>query len=283
MIAIPKRDKPRAPVNDAIIAAVARLVDDSQCERRDPSHSEIEFEIKRAGLVSGDPTAQGYTVGKAKRIRSTLSWGLEHAPNEAEIFLAALIALIRGKGGFRRNSPNFVGEDAIAGATDAFRTEGFILSVEGELYAANIDTLAGNSLTTALEAYVRRALRGSEDAALLVGTSKDLLEATAAHVISERFGSYPQQANFPTLLGQAFAVLGLATPAGSPPQAEPPQRRLERSLYEAGCSINALRNKQGTGHGRPWVAALSDFEARAAIQVMGIVSGYLLAAHQAKP
>jgi len=283
MTTIPKRDKPRAPVNDAIIAAVARLVDDAQSERRDPSHSDIEFEIKRAGLTSGDPIAQGYTVGKAKRVRSTLSWGLEHAPNEVEVFIAALIALIRGNGGFRPSSANFAGEDAIAGATDGFRSEGFVLSADGELCAANIDTLAGTALAAALEAYVRRALRGSEDAALLVGTSKDLLEATAAHILSERYGSYSQQANFPTLLGQAFAVLGLATPTGSPQQGEPPQRRLERALYEAGCSISALRNKQGTGHGRPWLPTVADIEARAAIQVIGIVAGYLLAVHKAKP
>jgi hypothetical protein len=138
-------------------------------------------------------------------------------------------------------------------------------------------------LTSALEAYVRRARRGSEDAALLVGTGKDLLEATAAHVISERYCAYSQQANFPTLLGQAFTMLGLATPQTPAQPAEPPQRRLERALYEAGCAVNALRNRQGTGHGRPWLAAVTDDEARSAVQLIGIISGFLLSAHKAKP
>ena len=199
------------------------------------------------------------------------------------MFVSALIALIRGNGGFRKGSPNFVGDDAIVDTADAFRSEGYTLTADGELQPISLDTLEGAQLTSALEAYVRRARRGSEDAALLVGTGKDLLEATAAHVISELFGHYPHQANFPTLLGQAFTALGLATPETIVQQGEAPQRRLERSLYEAGCAVNALRNKQGTGHGRPWLTTVTDEEARTAVQLIGIVAGFLLATHEAKP
>lgn len=131
--------------------------------------------------------------------------------------------------------------------------------------------------------YVRRARRGSEDAALLVGTGKDLLEATAAYVIFERFGTYPQQANFPTLLGQAFTALNLATSQTPIQSGEPAQRRLQRGFYEAGCAVNALRNKQGSGHGRPWLPNVTNEEALAAIQLIGVISGFLLAAHKATP
>ena len=132
-----------------------------------------------------------------------------------------------------------------------------------------------------MEAYIRRARRGSADAALLIGTGKDLLEATAAHVISERYGCYQEQANFPTLLGQAFVAAGFATPQSTDQRADPPQRRLQRALYEAGCAVNALRNKQSTGHGRPWLPTVSESEARAAVQLMGIIGGFLLGAHKA--
>lgn len=278
-----KDQRPRAPVNDAIIIAVARLVDDAQTETREPSHSDIEFQIGRAGLTAGDPKSQGQAVGKAKRVRATLSWALENVPDGAEVFVAALISMLRGKGGFRKASPNFVGDEEITDAVEAFRMEGFVLSPEGELHPTSLDTLVGAQLTEALESYVRRARRGSEDAALLVGVGKDLLEATAAHVISERFGHYSQQANFPTLLGQAFVSTGMTTPQTASVPGEPPQCRLQRVLYEAGCAVNALRNKQGTGHGRPWLTTVSDGEARAATQLMGIIAGFLLTAHKAKP
>ena len=266
----------RAPVSDVIIVAVARLVDDAMIATREPSHSEIDFQVNRAGLNSADPKHQGQAVGKAKRVRAVLSWALDNAPDKAEAFVAAMIAVIRGKGGFRSSSPNFVGEDVIADARDAFRSEGFVLSDEGELFPSTLDNLSGVALTVALESYVRRAQRGSADGALLVGTGKDLLEAAAAHVITEKFGQYSQQSNFPTLLGQAFTVLGLSTPHTPVQPGEPPQRRVERALYEAGCAVNALRNKSGTGHGRPFIPNLSDEEARAAIQLIGIISGLLL-------
>lgn len=266
----------KAPLSDAIIVAVASLVDDAQSGTREPSHSDLEFQINRAGCDSGDPRNQGQIVGKAKRVRAVLYWGAEYAPDKAEQLVAALIALVRGKGGFRKGSPNYVGDEVIADVKGAFRCEGYVLSGEGELFPSALDNLAGVAMTTALEAYVRRAQRGSEDGALLVGTGKDLLEATAAHVITEKFGQYPQQANFPTLLGQAFTILGLATPQTPPQPGEPAQRRVERALYEAGCAVNALRNRSGTGHGRPFVPGLSDDEARSAVQLIGIISGLLL-------
>lgn len=255
-------------------------MDDAQTETREPSHFDIEFQINRACLSAADPKAQGQSVGKAKRIRATLSWAMDQAPDKAEILVAALISLVRAKGGFRRGSPNFVGADALIDALEAFRSEGFLLTVDGELTPMSLDTLSGAELTLALEAYVRRARRGSEDAALLVGTGKDLLEATAAHVIWERFGSYREQANFPTLLGQAFVAAGLATPQSTAQPGEPPQCRLQRALYEAACAVNALRNKQGTGHGRPWLPTVSEGEARASVQLMGIVAGFLLGARR---
>jgi hypothetical protein len=275
-------NRPRAPLSDQIIIAVAGLVNDAQAEKsREPTHSDIEFQVGRAGLTAADPKSQGQTVGKAKRVRAILSSAMDTAPDKGEVFTAALIALVSAKGGFRETSSNFVGREAVTDAVEAFRSEGFALSSDGELTPTALDTLSGHKLTEALEAYVRRARRGSQDAALLVGTSKDLIEATAAHVIHERFGQYPQQANLPTLLGQAFTALNLSTPLTPPVAGEPPQKRLERALYEAGCAVNALRNKEGTGHGRPWVATVSDVEAKAAVQLIGIVASFLLSAHKA--
>lgn len=59
-----------APITDSVIIAFARLVDDAQSETREPSHSDLEFQINRARLTAGDPKAQGQLVGKAKRIRA---------------------------------------------------------------------------------------------------------------------------------------------------------------------------------------------------------------------
>jgi hypothetical protein len=122
-----------APLSDPVIIAVSRLVDDAQTETREPSHSDIEFQITRAGLTEGDPKARGQLVGKAKRVRGTLSWALEHNPEAGQHLVANLVSLIKGCGGFRETSPNFVGQEPFRDAVDAFKAEGYSLSSDGVL------------------------------------------------------------------------------------------------------------------------------------------------------
>lgn len=265
------------PVTDLIVAAVSKMVDDSQAGTyREPSHSDLDFYIGRSGLSTVDPKAQGQTVGKAKRVRAVLSWALDNDPVAGGKLVEALISKIRASGGFRETSENYIGKEVILGAIDAFDSEGYVLAQDGDLCSKNLETLSGHALTEALRAYVRRAKRGAEDAALLSGTSKDLLEATAAHVITMKFGVYPQKANFPTLLGQAFVALGLATPEDPLSSSEAPCRVMERGMYQAAVGVNRFRNKEGTGHGRPWVADISKAEAEAVIELAGTIAGYML-------
>jgi len=79
------------PINDTVIYTLARLVDDAQSERRDPSHSDIEFQIVRAKLKDADPNKASPPVGKAKRVRTVLTWAFDSAPQKAEIFAAGVI------------------------------------------------------------------------------------------------------------------------------------------------------------------------------------------------
>jgi len=269
-----------APLTDSVLIAISRLVDDAHTTTREPSHSDLDFLISRSGLLAGDPKNQGQVVGKAKRIRSALSWSLEQNSEGGARLVADLVTHLRAVGGFRIGSPNYVGDQPIMNAIQVFRTEGFELSLDGELRSLLLDNLSGTELTAALNAYVRRAKHGAADAALVTGTGKDLLEATAAHVMVSRYGSYSNQSNFPTLLGQAFVTLGLATPQDQKAHAEPPHRKLERSMFDTACAINQLRNREGTGHGRPWLPSVTDRQAKVAIELMGNICEYILTAMQ---
>lgn len=266
----------KAPLNDGIAFALARMVDDAQRERRDPSHSDIQFCVTKCGLTEGDPSSQGQTVGKAKRVRSILTWAMEHSYTNGCSFVEQLLSLIRSCGGFRPESANYVGEEAVANLQKEIASEGFMITSEGEIRPAVLDTLSDTELTEVLESYVRRAQKGSEDAALVIGTGKDLLEAISAHVLRQCWDSTEISHGFPTALGQAFVALDLKTSVDKPVNGEPPQHRLQRALYDAACAVNTLRNKQGTGHGRPWLPTVSIEEARHATQVMGIVGDLLL-------
>lgn len=267
----------RPPLTDAIIIAVARLVDDSQSERREPTHSDIEFQIDQAKLVSADPgRLSSKPIGKSKRVRGCLSWALSNDRVAGEMLVSGIISTVQGYGGFRPTSSNYCGSEAITNLTDVFSTQGWDLLSDGSLQPRVLDSLSGKALTAALQAYAERARRGSLDSPLLAGTAKDLLEATAAHVLVVKWGSYSSTSNFPTLLGQAFTALGFATPSDPVATNEPVHKRVERASYELGCSLNSLRNKQGVGHGRPWVSGVTAAQARFSIESMGNIASLML-------
>lgn len=75
----------------------------------------------------------------------------------------------------------------------------------------------------------------------------------------------------------------MMTPKTPPQPGELPQCRLHRALHDAVSAVNTLRDTQGTGHGRPWLPSVSEGEARASVQLMGIVAGFLLNAHKSNP
>jgi hypothetical protein len=120
-----------APITDAVVVAVGRLVDDAQVDpKRDPSHSELTFLFQQTGLAEANLTT---AAGKKRRVRQVLNWGLEHDEGRGAELVARLIATVRACGGFRPVSPNFVGEDSIKNAQAAFSAEGFQLADDGKL------------------------------------------------------------------------------------------------------------------------------------------------------
>ena len=103
-------------LSDSIIIAVSNLVDDSQVDKREPSHSDLDFLINKAGLTQTDPKTQGQIVGKAKRVRAILSWALENDIKAGSELVHLIISQIRALGGFRDTSQNYVGHESIRNA-----------------------------------------------------------------------------------------------------------------------------------------------------------------------
>ena len=267
-----------APLSDPIVAAVADLF---HADRWQPSHDDLMSQFRRVGLAAADPRTTVSMIGKRKRVRGVLLHALDHNRPAGERLVPNLVGLVKGAGGFRPESEFYVGDETFANARMAFRAEGFMLDSDGGLRPLVLDALDGHELDRALLAYVRRAQRGADDAALLTGTSKDLLEATARRVIAKGGGSY-QGFDFPGTLYHAFYAAGLEPPAPRLVDAinremDPdPRKGFVQSLYILGCAVNRLRNDQGSGHGRPFPATVTDPEARAAVEAMGLISELLL-------
>lgn len=272
--------EPVFSLSDALVEAVSRLVDDWQ-STREPSHSDIGSAFLRARLpVQADPHTDPTApkVGKQKRVRQALAWEMENDEPAGLRAVTALIGVVRGCGGFRPGSTNYCGEDAITTCIEAFGDEPVQLTLDGILRRRSLASLSGRELTDALRSYVTRAQRGYEDSVLVAGTDKDIIEATAAHVVTERYGSYPQQSDFPTLLGQAFIAVGLSAqvPKVSLGGIDGARTELSVALYRLGCAVNRFRNKAGSGHGRPFLPELTAKEVRAATEAAGVIAGMLL-------
>jgi hypothetical protein len=191
-------------LNETIVQAVARLVDDAGATR-EPSHSDLESLFNRSGLAGGDPHLDpAVRVGKQKRVRSTLQWAMGNDEAAGVRGITSLIATVRGFGGFRPESPHFCGADCISTCIDAFEGEAIELTSDGLLRVRNLAGLSGRPLSNAIRPYVNRAQKGFLDSVLLAGTDKDLIEATAAHVLTERYGAL----TFPPSWARRFTPWG---------------------------------------------------------------------------
>ena len=259
-------------LNEELVTLLPRFVD-----KRGPSHDEISRVVMRAGLSDAEPDGPDGVQGKVKRMRNILAHALDRQPAAGQRFVELFIEQVRACGGFRAGMPNYPGSETIAQLRKAFRRVGFNLDPEGTLRPTVLENLDGVEMTEALSAYVRRAQLGSRDAELLIGTAKNLEEATVRHVLKETTGEYAtvgRLAHFPKSLFDAYYALNLA---GSDADLDKnPYRALQQALFLLACAVNRLRNDRGDGHGRPEPSVATALEGRLSTQSAGLVCELLL-------
>jgi hypothetical protein len=164
----------------------------------------------------------------------------------------------------------------------ALTRTGWHLSEDGFLHAgAGIDVSSGGR--PAIDDHLERLRRGTDDAALLLGVAKELLESVAKfaleelewpvipgsydelwHIARERLGVLPQQVD-PNLAGAK------------------PIKAIYQSMWTIAQQVNELRNLQGTGHGRTLPSGVSEdvalYVAREACSVAEFMLSTLERAH----
>lgn len=245
-----------------------------------PSHDELDNAFKRAGVTAGDPRRLNAVIGKAKRVRLVFQHAADHDPDAGILLAKHLVELCRAKNAFMTGSDGWPGVDKINALRRAFRTLGYELDQTGGVHPLILDNLEGSELTDALWSIVRRANANPDDASLQVGNGKDLDEAAARHVLTQKVGpdSYAHNWPFRHTLAQAFIQVGFSVPSQEAHKAldKDPHKAVEQSIYLLACAANRLRNEVGTGHGRPSTPQLSPAEGRLAARAAALVSGMLL-------
>ena len=233
-----------------IATALSRFFD----QARGPSHHELDGHFQRSGLTEFDPApVEPRLVGKMKRVRGGLPTAFVSDPRGAAFFVKELIASLKATGCFISGSDQYPGPATIQAAQAAMEAIGLKLDASGELYPLSLGGLEGRELTEALQAYVRRIQRATDDAALTIGTAKDLVEAVVRHTSVESTGGYDKREGFPATVFRVCTAAGVAVPTGKMINDldKDPYRALEQALILASLAINQLRHAEGTGHGRP--------------------------------
>ena len=183
--------------------------------------------------------------------------------------LEELLELLRHQGVFDRSSIRAADEADVTQLAEALvpyevtlRPDGSIVTEPGSLVDAS--TLPDEA---AVRDHVRRMhlALGEGDSALLLGSSKELLESTAKIVLTRVGETHP--AKCPALVTRALEVLMLH-PKSDPSQCEDlidPVRKILGGVLQIAIEIHELRNERGTGHGRAEVpVTLTDRHGRLA-------------------
>ena len=165
-----------------------------------------------------------------------------------------LLELLRHDGAFDRSNPDAADDAKRQQLAESLSSYGITLLEDGKTmpdlwWAVDASTLPDEA---AVRDHVRRLSRalGEDDSALLLGSSKELLESTAKIVLA-RVGETPPT-KYPALVTQALEVLMLH-PKSAPEQREDvmePVRKILGGVVQIAMEINELRSERGTGHGR---------------------------------
>jgi hypothetical protein len=231
-------------------------------------------------VQAADPVRTGERVGKVKRVRATASWCVSNDAKAGWRLLEELLGAVRAEGGFAPGTAAFVGEEVLANVRRALASTGYVLDGDGELLPQLLENVPEIEQRATLARYAARLRRGALDSPLVTGSGKDLLEATARHVLVEKGGTYDERMGLPGTLLATYTALGLSAPPGNLIQGEgldrDPAGQMQQAVFLLATAVNRLRNAQGTGHGRPYPATVTARQAELATQAIALVSEMLL-------
>jgi Abortive infection C-terminus len=233
----------RAPVSEDIAATVSRFYRGGQGS----THTKLTAAVGKSGYADADPfDAQSRSPSKEDRVLAVMTASIRR-PANARKLVDSLLRDLRADGHFTDGS---ISLDLLARAQTAFDRQGWSLSADGHLTQAGpIDLSTGQR--PALDEQLYRLQQAVDDPALALGSAKDLLEAVAKFVLTELDWPVADNADFSQrwhFARERLNILPQQVAAGFPGSDH--VRVVLQSAWKIAEQVNALRNLQGTGHGR---------------------------------
>lgn len=239
-----------------------------------PSHRTISSVLVSAGLGDDykyDPEGRGPT--KQQRIESAFARS-RRQPGSARKLLQGLLGLLANESLLESNE-----NDDYQSLKRALAAHRFFVDEQLKIRRFGaVDLKTGGR--SALDQQLARMRRAEGDTALLLGTSKEVLESTAKLVLEQVQGFHREELNkmrFPQVWALSRECLGVM-----PKQVDVNQpnhatiRKLYQAIWQVAEQVNELRNEQGTGHGDTLPIGISEALAKLIVREVCVVSEFML-------
>lgn len=242
-----------------------------------PSHSKLTTAFLGAGLadVAPEATTMGQGPNKEQRVQRTVMAAVRN-PIAARALVDGLLSCLRTWGAFDEESAVY---DASKARTlvRALSRQGWTLTNDGDLMPqGGINVATGGR--EALEEQLARLRQNTNDPGALLGTAKDLLEATAKFILEELAFPQHDKMSFDELWHHARDRLGILpqqVAQGVPGSAC--IKAILQSSWTIAQQVNVLRGLQGSGHGRTLPTGVSPEQALLVVREACSVTEYALA------
>jgi hypothetical protein len=240
------------PVSDEVAAALGAFCRGGS----GPTHTALSQVFKRCGYGNAapyDPTSSKIQINKEVRITETIA-AAAREPHRSQELVSALLALFQSQRFFQRSADNqqeVERRQLVDGAKRAFARINWELTDSGELRPAGVGSVVSIEGRPAIEVQLKRLKESVDDPALLIGTSKELLESTAKFVLEAFSVPYRPNSSFDELWHLARERLGLLPTQVDMAKAGANEvREILQSAWLIVKTTNLIRNDEGTGHGR---------------------------------
>lgn len=260
------------PVNGEVVAALCAFVRGGT----GPSHSSLTSAFLAAGLVDLTPYVSGsmQNLNKVERIQEA-GRAVWRQPSGGRRLVEELLSVYRVSGIFADSNLDMEKSALRSG----LRQRGWSLDEEGRLEPlGEIHFEVGDR--QALNDQLNRLRRSTEDAALLLGTAKELLESVGKFVLEEGNRLPDRRMDFPEVMTLSMEQLGvMPAQVDASTEGGKQMRKVYQAIRTVVEAVNELRNDHGTGHGRTLPTGVSVEAARFMIRQATIVAEMLLATH----
>ena len=246
-----------------------------------PTHTDLTGVFLGAGLSDVAPAPRGSQSkqgpNKQERVQRTVLAAIRK-PQYARTLVDGLLSALRTHGAVVEGTPQFDKTNTEV-LRRALARQGWNLAPAGHMTPIGaIDLETGGR--EALDDQIRRLRQNTDDPALLLGTAKELLESVAKFVLQELQVPTPSKnPDFGELWHWTRERLGiLPEQVAGDVDGSKAIKAILGSAWKIVEQVNALRNLQGTGHGRTLPAGVTAEQALLVVREACSIAEFTLAA-----